>query len=105
MFKATAGISKRSCIIETGGCQIQVPVGMEKTQNSGTGINVGLKEVELSNVDKNQLDKAKITEGGEGQAPGAGIFAQSGNPLCFLPTSEEVSLTGFEFEAEGVKIV
>jgi len=81
---------------------------MGKSQNSGTGINVGLKEVELSNVGKNQLDKFKITSGGEGQLSGEGIFAQStsGNPLCPLAaSSEESTITGFEFEAEGVKAV
>src|ERR1700686_3422160 len=100
-FTATAGISKHPCIMETMGCVIQIPIGMEKTQNSGTGINVGLKLVELSNVGKNQLGKVSIAEGGEGQRSGAGIFAQStsSNPICVLSTSEELSLTGFEFEA------
>jgi len=108
VFKATGGVSKRPCVITAEPCRIQVPVGMEKTQNSGTGINVGLKEVELSNVGKNQLDKATVMEGGEGQLAGKGVFAQStsGNPLCpLVAATEEATLTGLEFEAEEVKAV
>jgi len=107
VFKATGGVSKQPCVIKAEPCQIQVPIGMEKTQNSGTGINVGLKEVVLSNVGKNQLDVANVTSGGEGQL-GEGIFAQStsGNPLCPLAASSGTgSLTGLEFEAEEVKAV
>src|SRR6202140_3225595 len=107
VMKATGGVSKRPCVIKAEPCQIQVPIGMEKTQNSGTGINVGLKEIELANVGKNQLDKVKITEGGEAQG-GKGVFAQStsGNPLCPLAGSSATgTLTGLEFEAEEVKAV
>ena len=107
VFTATGGVSKRPCVIKAEPCLIQIPVGMEKTQNSGTGINVGLKSLALSNVGKNQLDKVSVTEGGEAQG-GKGIFAQStsGNPLCPLAASSATgSLTGFELEAEGVKAV
>jgi len=105
VFTATGGVSTMPCVIKTSICLIQVPVGMEKSQNSGTGINVGLKTVELSNVGSNQLDKAKITEGGEGQL-GTGIFAQSSGAFCPLAASSGTgTLTGLEFEAEGVKAV
>ena len=107
VFKGSGGVSKRPCVIKAEPCQIQIPIGMEKTQNSGTGINVGLKSLELSNVGKNQLDKVKVTEGGEAQG-GKGIFAQStsGNPLCPLAASSSTgTFTGFEFEAEEVKAV
>jgi len=107
IFTATGGVSKSPCVVKAEPCQIQVPIGMEKTQNSGTGINVGLKTISLSGVGKNQLDKANITEGGEAQG-GKGVFSQStsGNPLCPLAGSSATgTLTGLEFEAEEVKAV
>src|ERR1700686_1385283 len=107
IFTATGGVSKSPCVVKAEPCQIQVPIGMEKTQNSGPGINVGLKTISLSGEGKNQLDKANITEGGEAKG-GKGIFAQStsSNPLCPLAASSATaSLTGFEFEAEEVKAV
>jgi len=107
-LSATGGVSKQPCVITAEPCKIQVPIGMEKTQNSGTGINVGLKTITLSNVNtKNQLDEVNITEGGEAQG-GKGVFAQStsGNPLCPLAGSSATgTLTGLKFEAEEVKVV
>lgn len=86
---------------------MQIPVGMETSQRSGKGINVGLKEVALSNSGSNQIDKVSITKtaGGQGQLPGEGIFEQaSGGCLSTTPT-EEAEWTGLEFEAAGVKAV
>jgi hypothetical protein len=112
-LKATLGVSKTTCVInvEKGRCVIQVPVGMEAPAGSGKGINVGLKEVELSNIGANQLDKVKITNtaGGQGQLTGEGLFATAAGPVCGIlkldPSTEEMELTGLEFEAEGVKAV
>ncbi|HEV3072589.1 MAG TPA: hypothetical protein VGY76_14315 [Solirubrobacteraceae bacterium] len=107
-MKATGGVAKIPCVVKIPaiGCTIQVPTGMEAPQGSGKGINVGLKEVELSNVGSNQLDKVKITNtaGGQGQLAGEGIFAQaSGCPNN--NSTEEAELTGLEFEAVGVNAV
>jgi hypothetical protein len=110
-FTATAGVSKRACVIkiEGGACAIQVPVGMEAPQGSGKGINVGLKGVTLTNSGTNQIDKATINSGGQGQRAGEGIFATASGPSCGLFTivsaTEESTLTGLEFTAEGVKAV
>jgi hypothetical protein len=111
VFTATAGVSKRSCVIAVPAtsCSIQIPQGMEAPQGSGKGINVGLKTVALTNSGTNQIDKATISGGGQGQLPGEGIFGQSFGAGCatvgIAASSEEATLTGFEFTAEGVKAV
>jgi hypothetical protein len=111
VFTATTGVSKRACVlaIPAASCTIQIPPGMEAPSGSGKGINVGLKSVALTNSGTNQIDKATISGGGQGQLPGEGIFGQSSGAGCaasgIAASSEEATLTGFEFTAEGVKAV
>jgi hypothetical protein len=94
-FTATAGVVT-ACRIEVSICTIIIPAGMEKQQGSNEGINVGLKEVTLSNSGSNQIDKVNVT----------GIRAEKqANALCPLPTLGEASLTGFVFTVEGAKAV
>jgi len=109
VFTATAGVSKRPCVVKipAAACTIQIPQGMEAPQGSGKGINVGLKAVALSNVGANQLDKVSITKtaGGQGQLAGEGIFAQASGSCPKTTPTEEAELLELEFEAEGVKAV
>jgi len=108
---ATAGISKQPCTIKipAASCTIQIPTGIEAPQGSGKGINIGLKGVTLTNSGTNQIDNAEITSGGQGQLAGEAIFAQAPGAGCaslgLAASTEEATLTGLEFTAEGVKAV
>jgi len=109
-FTATAGVSKRTCVITVPSisCTIQIPAGMEAPQGSGKGINVGLKSVALTNSGTNQIDKVTVNAGGQGQLAGEGIFASSSSGCAnggLVASTEEATLTGLEFTAEGVKAV
>ena len=111
-FEATGGIIT-GCFVKIGPekeplCEIQVPAGMEKQPGSNEGINVGLKEIKLSNVGKNVLAKANINGGGlaqKGERTGK-IFAYSvgKNALCPLSKhTEEATLEGLEGEANELE--
>lgn len=91
---ATGGVATE-CVIKGGGCEIHVPAGMEKEAGSGTGINVGLKEIEVENKENNLFGKINIT--------GIRAEKQPNTPLCpLLSKSEEASLKGVEGELLGV---
>jgi len=98
-FIATGGVVT-GCLLKIGSlCEVQVPPGMEKAPESNEGINVGLKEITLENIGKNQLDLVNVK---------GSIYANSigKNALCPLPKPITTgSLVGLEFEAEGVKAV
>ena len=101
-FTATAGFVT-GCLLKFGTtkpplCEIQIPPGMEKAPESNEGINVGLREVSLENIGKNQLDIVNVKES---------ILANSigTNALCPLAKSFDMSIVGFELEAEGIKAV
>lgn len=94
-FTATGGVVTE-CRIKAANCESIVPAGMEKSPESGEGINVGLKEAVLENITPNQLDKVNVT----------GVRAEKqANAGCVLTTVQKAELTGLEFEAEGVKAV
>jgi hypothetical protein len=109
-LSATGGVVT-PCLIKVGPekptCEIQVPAGMEKSPESGVGINVGLKSNVLENIKGVGLKgKSAINAGGQGQLAGEGIYAESlsGHSLCTLkPVTEEATLEGLEVEAVGVE--
>jgi hypothetical protein len=95
------------CLIKLGSlCEVQVPSGMETSSESDKGINVGLSKGKLENKASNIFGTINVESGGAGGLAGEGIFAESvgKNALCTLKKStEEATLTGLEFELEGIK--
>jgi hypothetical protein len=92
-FKATGGVVKE-CIVKGASCEIKAPAGMEKAPESGEGVNVGLKEVELVNKGNNQFDKTEIK----------GVFVTAGGTGCLLGPHPPAFLKGLEFEVEGATV-
>lgn len=104
--EATGGVSE-ACLIKVGGekpiCELQLPVGMETAKASNQGINVGLKEIKLSNNGGNLLSTGVLSGGGRGQLGEKGFVVQiPGHPLCPIKTNENGEISGGEGEAIGV---
>ena len=104
--EATGGV-KTPCLITlkegAGECNIQVPAGMETAAESGQGINVGLKEIKLTNETKGSLiAKVNIKKGGVQQKGEGVFFGTSGKTICAVGSAGTAELVGMEVEGENL---